>query len=108
MNPWPPREPRLSRLHPRLFDVPRFNLLAEDLQPIQDRIMALGSVPISLSADWLYQLAQINLPGRMAPGSSAEKPRNLAVAIAAVHASICSVGSAVGYQATKCRWYWNL
>jgi hypothetical protein len=133
--PWPPREPMhsqpypslldrlqlnlpteelprpapmLSRLHPSLSDRRQFNLLAEDLEPIQGRILALSRVPVSLCAEWLSQLAQIDLPRHMASDSSSQRARNLAGAIEAAQADIRSVGSAVGYQATICRWYWNL
>ncbi|HSF32500.1 MAG TPA: hypothetical protein VLK82_18770 [Candidatus Tectomicrobia bacterium] len=104
----PLREPVRSQPNPSPFDLPQFNSLAEDLQPIQDRLLVVAGVPVRLSADWLYQLTRIDLPGRIAPGSPFEKARNLAGTIKAVHANIRSVASAVGYQATKCRLYWNV
>jgi hypothetical protein len=104
----PPPGPMFSRWRPSPFDLPRFDRLAQDLRPIQDRILALGSIPMNLSVDWLSQLAQIDLPSRIASGASGEKARHLAGEIAAVQANLRSVGAAASYQATTCRWYWNV
>jgi hypothetical protein len=96
-----------DRLRPHPLEIPPSNPdIAEDLQSIHDGLLETHQVRAGLRGVWINQLEQTDRGGHGTRGSSAEKAEALAGAIEAVATTIRAVGSALRYQATKCRSYW--